>query len=155
MKEFLPNAIARSADDQTLLTLTDEALADTQSELIQKIANDIHTLDHAEQNDFWRRITIFDRAPRINDIPALIKDRLMRSIRREYRDFVFERLEGWWHDTVLALLTRKRSLPIYGYEVSDKLTAFADEYKIDNLPITFRGKVPEGEIDTDNDNRLL
>ena len=68
----------------------------------------------------------------------------MRSIRREYRDSVFERLEGWWHDVVLALLTGKRSLPIYGYEVSDKLTSFADEYKADNLPITFRGKVPSG-----------
>ena len=56
---------------------------------------------------------------------------------------------------MLALLTGKRSLPIYGYEVSDKLTAFADEYKADNLPITFRGKVPDGEIDTENDGRLF
>jgi hypothetical protein len=79
----------------------------------------------------------------------------MRSIRREYRDSVFERLEGWWHDLVLALLTGKRSLPIHGYEVSDKLAVFADEYKTDNLPITFRGKVPDGEIDTDNDGRLF
>ena len=79
----------------------------------------------------------------------------MRSIRREYRDSVFERLEGWWQDIVLALLTGKRLLPIYGYEVSDKLAAFADEYKADNLPITFRGKVPDGEIDTDNDGRLF
>ena len=79
----------------------------------------------------------------------------MRSIRREHRDFVFERLEGWWHDNVLALLAGARSLPIYGYEVSDKLTAIADEYKVDNLPITFRGKTPAGEIDTDSDNRLF
>jgi hypothetical protein len=127
----------------------------TQSEVIQKIASEIHAMNEAEQIDFWRRITIFDRAPRIDDIPRLIKDRLMRSIRREYRDFVFERLEGWWHDNVIALLTAKRSLPIYGYELSDKLSALADEYKADNLPITFRGKVPDGEIDTDNDNRLF
>jgi hypothetical protein len=71
----------------------------------------------------------------------------MRSIRREYRNFVFERLEGWWHDTVLALLTGKRSLPIYGCEVPDKLSALADEYRADNLPMTFRGKVPDGKID--------
>lgn len=155
LKEFLPTAIARPADDPTLLTLADGALAETQSEPIQKIAKELHTLNETEQIDFWRRITIFDRAPRIDDILALIKDRSMRSIRREYRDFVFERLEGWWHDIVLALLTGKRSLPIYGYEVSDKLTAFADEYKADNLPITFRGKMPDGEVDTDNDDRLF
>jgi hypothetical protein len=155
LKEFLPTAIVRSADDTTLITLADAALAETQSELIQQIANQIHTLNESEQIDFWRRITIFDRAPRIDDIPGLIINRHMRSIRREYRNSVFERLEGWWHDIVLALLTRRRSLPIYGYEVSDKLTAFADEYKADNLPITFRGKVPDGEIDTDNDDRLF
>ena len=155
LKEFLPAGFPRSADDPTLVTLADAALAVTQSEVIQKIASEIHAMNEAEQIDFWRRITIFDRAPRIDDIPRLIKDRLMRSIRREYRDFVFERLEGWWHDNVIALLTAKRSLPIYGYELSDKLSALADEYKADNLPITFRGKVPDGEIDTDNDNRLF
>jgi hypothetical protein len=155
LREFLPTAIAPSADDPKLVNLADAALAETGSGLIQKIANELHTLNETEQIDFWRRITIFDRAPRIDDIPALIKDRYMRSIRREYRDFVFERLEGWWHDIVLALLTGKRPLPIYGYEVSDKLTAFADEYKADNLPITFRGKMPDGEIDTDNDDRLF
>ncbi|HZU29568.1 MAG TPA: hypothetical protein VFB79_00540, partial [Candidatus Angelobacter sp.] len=120
LKEFLPIAIIRSADDPTLTTLADAALADTKSELIQQIAQQLHTLTESEQIDFWRRITIFDRVPRIDDIPNLIRDRYMRSIRREYRAFVFERLEGWWHDIVLALLTGKRSLPINGYEVSDK-----------------------------------
>jgi hypothetical protein len=155
LREFLPTAIVRAADDPSFISLADAALAETESELIQKIAKNLHALSEAEQIDFWKRITIFDRVPRIDDIPGLIKDRHMRAIRREYRDSVFQRLEGWWHDIVLALLTGKRSLPIYGYEVSDKLTAFADEYKADNLPITFRGKVPDGEIDTDNDDRLF
>jgi hypothetical protein len=155
LRELLPNAIARSADDPELVNLADAALAKTQSELIQEIAKDLHTLNETEQIDFWRRITIFDCAPRIDDIPARVKDQFMRSIRRECRDFVFERLDGWWHDTVLGLLTGKRSLPIRGYEVSDKLSAIADEYKTDNLPITFRGKMPDGEIDTDNDGRLF
>jgi hypothetical protein len=107
LREFLPSTITHGADDPSLVSLADAALAETESELIQKIANDLHTLNESEQIDFWRRITIFDRAPRIDDIPSLIKDRYMRSIRRECRDSVFERLEGWWHDTVLALLTGK------------------------------------------------
>ncbi len=129
--------------------MANAALEETKSEFIQQIAAQLHSLNEAEQIDFWGRIVIFDRSPRIDDIPGLIKDRHMRSIRREYRDPIFERLEGWWQDTVLALLTGKRLVPIYGYEVSDKLTAFAEEYKSDNLPITFRGKMPDGEIDTD------
>jgi hypothetical protein len=155
LKAFLPTAPVRAADAAPLLSLANAALKETKSEFIQKIATQLHSLNEAEQIDFWARVMIFDRSPRIDDIPRLIKDRHMRSIKREFRDPIFERLEGWWQDAVLALLTGKRSLPIYGYEVSDKLTAFADEYKSDNLPITFRGKVPEGEIDTENDDRLF
>ena len=29
----------------------------------------------------------------------------MRSIRREHRNAVFERLEGWWNDEVIKQLT--------------------------------------------------
>lgn len=79
----------------------------------------------------------------------------MRSIRREFRGAVFERLEGWWNETVVNLLSGKRIEAVYGYEISDKLSAFAEEYKSDNLPITFRGKAPAGEIDAQNDPRLF
>jgi hypothetical protein len=155
LKSFVPTARVRAADDAPLFSLVNAALEETKSELIKNIATQLHSLNEVEQIDFWSRIVIFDRSPRIDDIPRLIKDRHMRSIKREFRDPIFERLEGWWQDTVLELLTGRRSLPIYGYEVSDKLTAFADEYKSDNLPITFRGKVPNSEIDVENDGRLF
>ncbi|HEY0758720.1 MAG TPA: ABC-three component system protein [Acidisarcina sp.] len=133
----------------------DAALEKTASELIQSVGKQLNALSGAERLDFWKRITIVDGVPRIEDIPELIKDRRMRSIRRDFRGPIFERLEGWWHDIVLSLLTGKRVLPIFGYEVSDKLSAFADEYKADNLPITFRGRIPEEEIDTGGDERLF
>lgn len=155
LKEFLPNAPTRPVDGLSTLSLANAALEETESELIQKIADKLHSLSETEQIDFWERIQIFDRSPRIDDIPALIKDGHMRGIRRDFRDPIFERFGGWWHDTVLDLLTGKRLVPIYGYEVSDKLAAIADEYKSDNLPITFRGQVPDGEIDVDNDDRLF
>ncbi len=143
------------SDLDELTKEVDKALGRTESASILAIGNELRSLREAEQLDFWKRITIIDRTPRIDDIPSLVKDRYMRSIRREFRDSVFERLEGWWNDAVLALLTGKRQLPIFGYEVSDKLSALADEYKNDNLPITFRGKEPEGEIDTDGDERMF
>lgn len=155
LKSFLPTEAVGFVDGLSLKTSADAALAESQSASIKKIADELHLLNEAEQIDFWRRIVIFDRTPRIDDIPKLAKDRHMRSIRRESRDAVYERLEGWWHDNVLALLTGKRIQPIFGYEVSDKLTDFADEYKADNLPITFRGKMPDGEVDTDQDERLF
>ncbi len=155
LTSFLPPEGVRVPDGASLVLSVDAALAETKSESIRKVATSLHSLTEVEQKDFWERIVVLDRSPRIDDIPALVRDGHMRSIRRDFRTPVFERLEGWWNDTVLRLLTGKRLLPIPGYEVSDKLAEFADEYKSDNLPITYRGKMPETEVDVENDDRLF
>jgi hypothetical protein len=139
----------------SLTKLAGATLAKTTSELIGTIAKEFHELNDQEKNDFLSRIAIFDSEPRIVDVPSMIKDQHMRSIRREFRDAIFERLEGWWNDSVVNLLSGKRAEAINGYEISDKLSAFAEEYRSDNLPITFRGKAPAGEIDTEKDPRLF
>jgi len=146
------------SDDDEVVSLPQiaaDVLAKTESKLIAPIAEEFHKLNDDEKEDFLSRIVIFDGGPRIEDVPAIIKDQHMRSIRRDNRDAIFERLEGWWNNTIVNLLVGKRADAIFGYEVSDKLSAFAEEYKSDNLPITFRGKVPAGEIDADNDPRLF
>ncbi|MGV8991618.1 MAG: ABC-three component system protein, partial [Thiobacillus sp.] len=139
----------------SLSQIAADVLAKSESKLISEIATEFHKLNDDEKNDFLARIVIFDGGPRIEDVPSIIKDQHMRSIRRDNRDAIFERLEGWWNDTIVNLLVGKRTDAIFGYEISDKLSAFAEEYKSDNLPITFRGKMPAGEIDADNDPRLF
>lgn len=155
LRNFLLNHPPENDVTTSLSQLASEALAKTKSALIGTIAKEFHELNEEEKNDFLSRIVIFDDGPRIVDVPSIIKDQHMRSIRREFREAVFERLEGWWNDTVVDLLSGKRTEAIYGYEISDKLSAFAEEYKSDNLPITFRGKTPAGEIDAENDPRLF
>jgi len=155
LAHLLPNQPAASGDDATLVMLADAALAKSTSKLIGPIATAFNELGDPEKQDFLERILIIDGSPRIGDIPANIRDKHMRSIRREHREFVFERLEGWWTDAVIKQLTGARTEEIFGYEVSDKLSNFAEEYKADNLPINFRGKVPVGEIDTEMDPRLF
>lgn len=140
-------------DAPTLTELADAALAKSKSLLIGPIAGEFNELTDPEKQDFLERILILDGSPRIGDIPATIRDKHMRSIRREHREFVLERLEGWWTDAVIKLLTGVRTEGIFGYEVSDKLSNFAEEYRADNLPITFRGKTPADEIDTEADSR--
>ena len=155
LARLLPDQPIASADEATLTEQAEAALTESTSKLIAPIAIAFNELSELEKQDFLERIQIFDGSPRIGDIPALIKDKLMRSVRREHREFVFERLEGWWTDAVIKQMTGARPDGIYGYEVSDKLSNFAEEYKADNLPITFRGKVPSDEIDTDADPRLF
>lgn len=144
-----------SDDAATLTELVDAALVKSKSKLIGPIAKEFNELSDPEKQDFLERILLLDGSPRIDDIPATIRDKYMRSIRREHREFVFERLEGWWTDAVIKQLTGARPEGIFGYEVSDKLSDFAEEYKADNLPITFRGQEPAEEIDTEADPRMF
>ncbi|MCE7508891.1 ABC-three component system protein [Alloalcanivorax xenomutans] len=155
LARLLPDQPAPSSDLAPLTELANASLANSKSQLIATIAVSFNELSEPEKQDFLERILILDGSPRIDDIPSIIRDKHMRSIRREHREFVFERLEGWWTDAVIKQLTHARPEGIFGYEVSDKLSNFAEEYKADNLPITFRGKQPVGEIDIEDDPRLF
>ncbi len=155
LARLLPDQPVASGEAATLTELADAALAKSTSKLIAPIATAFNELSDTEKRDFLERILILGGSPRISDIPASIRDKHMRSIRREHREFVFERLEGWWTDAVINQLTGAKAEGIFGYEVSDKLSNFAEEYKAGNLPITFRGKMPADEIDTDTDPRLF
>ena len=155
LRHFLLDPLPKEDESTSLSQLANDTLAKTESGLIGAIALEFHKLNNEEKEDFLSRIAIFDGGPRIVDVPSIIKDQHMRSIRREFREAVFERLEGWWNDTVVNLLSGKRTEAIYGYEISDKLSAFAEEYKSDNLPIMFRDKAPPGEVDAENDPRVF
>lgn len=155
LKEFLQVQSGTGAETKTMVEQAEEALSRSKSDFIAGIAKEFNELTPTEKHDFLVRILILDGSPRIEDIPEAIKDRHMRSIRREHRNAVFERLEGWWNDEVIKHLTGNRDEGIFGFEVSDKLSALSEEYKLDNLPITFRGKEPDCEIDTENDPRIF
>ena len=155
LTRLLPDHAVASGDVIALPELANAALAESTSKLIAPIAANFNELTDPEKQDFLERILILDGSPRIGDIPATIRDNHMRSVRREHREFVFERLEGWWTDVVIKQLTGVRTEGIFGYEVSDKLSDFAEEYKTDNLPITFIGEQPDDEIDTEADPRLF
>lgn len=155
LKKFAQFNKGAGDETKTLAEQAEEALSRSKSDFIADIATKFNELTSAEKQDFLARILILDASPRIEEIPETIKDRHMRSIRREHRNAVFERLEGWWNDEVIKQLTGKRDEEISGFEVSDKLSNLSEEYKLHNLPITFRGKEPSGEIDAENDPRTF
>ena len=136
-------------------TKASAALAQSQSASLASIRTELAGLSEEEARDFYSRITIFDGSPRITDIPQLVIDQHLRTIRRESRNVLFERLEGWWTNLMIKVLSGDRTDPVYGYEVSDKLSTIAEEYRSDSLPITFRGRLPDGQIDAANDPRLF
>lgn len=151
---FLVDFRGDNSDDGDRAAAAKEAIDRSESQLITAIRAQLSDLDDEELRDFYGRITIFDAAVRITEIPSLI-DQHLRTVRRESREALFERLEGWWTNQVIKLLSGERTEPIFGYEVSDKLSAIAEEYRTDNLPITFRNRVPDGKMDVANDPRIF
>ncbi|MGU5699773.1 hypothetical protein ACV1D9_21875 [Aeromonas allosaccharophila] len=102
LARLLPDQPILSGNSTTIAELADAALARSKSQLIDPITTKFNELSTPEKQDFLERILILDNSPRIADIPSLIKDKHMRSVRREHREFIFERLEGWWTDRVRA-----------------------------------------------------
>lgn len=155
LTRFLPNFVAIGEENKTPRELAEDALGKSKSESIGNIAKEFNELTDTEKDDFLARIQIFDGSPRIGDIPKLVKEGPMRIIRPANRDAVFERFEGWWNDQVIRLLAGIRTEGITGNEISEKMFSLSEEYKSDNLPITFLGKEPAEGIDTDNDPRTF
>lgn len=129
-------------------------LSQTESKLILTIVGELDELTPAEKADFYSRILIIDSSVRIDEIPERILDQHLRTVRRDIRRALFERLEGWWHDLIIRMLTGERTEPVVGYEISDKLSTLAEEYRSDNLPITFRNQTPDA-VDVERDPRLF
>lgn len=125
------------------------------SATIGKTKTDLAELTEDELVDFYGRILILDGSPRIDTISQIVLDQHLRTVRRDVRGPLFQRLEGWWMDLMIKVLTGERIGPVYGHEVSDKLSSIAEEYRSDSLPITFRGRMPDGRIDVANDTRLF
>lgn len=154
LKFFLCGADTTKAEP-SLWQLTEDTLATSKAKSFTKIKELLSKLTALEKEDFVSRITIIDSTPRIGDLPALIKAQKMRPIRPEHRDAVFERLEGWWNGLIIQMLCDPESEPVYAGDVSEKLFSFSEEYKDDNLPITFEDATPKAPIDASTDNRLF
>jgi hypothetical protein len=135
--------------------VTETTLRTSKSKALGKVKELFSSLSDSEKEDFVSRITIVDDVPRIQDLPALIKGQKMRAIRPGHRDAVFERLEGWWNDLIIQMLCDPDFDPIHGADVSERLHAFSEEYRADNLPITFEDAEPEEPIEVATDNRLF
>jgi hypothetical protein len=140
------------ADPAKRATEARATLDRTTSAAIVSIRGELAVLSEEEAQDFYNRITIFPDGLRITTIPEAVLNRYLRTVRREWRGALFERLEGWWINEVIDLLAGVRTEPISVAEVSERLALFAEEYRSNNLPITFRGSTP-AQVDADKDSR--
>lgn len=150
---FLKLFVGAGGSGEQRATQAAATLSTSTSKEIAKVKADLDGLGAVEAQDFYARITILPNIPRIDDVPGLIDQRL-RTTRKEDRAALFNRLEGWWTDLVIRVLTGKAGPSIKVQEVTDKLVALSEQFKADNLPIDFRGKHPD-EMDVSKDDRIF
>ena len=148
---FLPNA----QKDEKLSDTICRVLERSESKTIQKTKDLLEQLSHDKWYDFFRRIAIFDSQERIQDIPALIIKERFRPIRPQFRLSVYERLEGWWNNECINLLTGQRVEPLHGLEVSEKIGAIAEQFRDDDLPVDFEYAEPKDGVYPETDDRYF
>lgn len=151
LEAFLPNA----RRDETIVTRVSEVLAKSESKTIQKTKDLLEELSKDKWLDFFRRITIFDNQERIQDIPQVIIAEKLRTVRPQFRRPVYERLEGWWNNACIELLSGRRREPLRGSEVSEILSSITEQFREDNLPIDFEHFEPEYGVHPDTDDRYF
>jgi len=111
-------------------------------------------LSQNQQRALLEATYIIDRSPGVSDTGDRIRTRIRAAAAREHREAIFERLEGWWFGKVIEQLSAPAPIPISGFEVYDKLTAIAEQFRPDALPIDFLDEKPDS-VDALGDNRMF
>lgn len=114
-------------------------------------------LSEREQLSLLRAVTIFDGAPTILDLPALIKKQIRWAAppSADLLDQLFEALEGWWFAYAVDHLMKSSQDPLSQNRLHLKLWTITDQLRSDNLPITYAEAIPDYVIDPVSDKRIF
>ena len=149
LSEFLPE----KAQPEDLVARVLAKLALSDSKTLGKTRAELEKLSEDQQRDFFRRVTIFDQQVRIQDIPQRIINESLRTVRIQFREAVYQSLEGWWFSECIKLLSGDRIAPLRGGEVSEMLSYFSEQYWEESLPIGFEDAEPDDGVHPDTDDR--
>ncbi|ENV56502.1 hypothetical protein F951_02200 [Acinetobacter soli CIP 110264] len=119
------------------ITQIEQILDTSTNKIIIPIREKFKALEDSKKIELFNRITIIDKSIRINDIPSNIMDDYFRTVNQQYRNNVYEALEGWWFSKVIERMTGSLKDPLIVRDISAKLQQISEQYFVDNLPITF------------------
>lgn len=142
-------------DFKSLLDYFNHLKLKSSQKLIQSVLTDLLSMSESEITDFVDRIQILEESDRIDLLPKKIVTKHFNAVPRNYREAVFQRLEGWWQDRAIRKLIDSDGTGISVAEINDKLSIINDEYKSDNLPIVFKNAIPNEAIDPSSDPRMF
>ncbi len=106
-------------------------------------------LSEIQKNELVSSIYVLDSQPNIIDIKMEILKSLRLTVRPNYRENLYERLEGWWMNMVIEHLSKniENNEVILKRDLYGEIFDLQNQYLNDNLPIEFLDLVaPEEEI---------
>jgi hypothetical protein len=120
-----------------------EVAKTSENKYLQKCFEVFMDLEEQQRKMLVESIQILILSPNISDTPKEIK-RFLSAVRREYRDRVYEQLEGWWFDKVISHLNSNSQELITKFEVENKIAEINEQYGPDVLPDNYsNAKIPD------------
>lgn len=80
-------------------------------------------------------ITVIDKENNILDVENGIKNRIKYCCLPQYKNMVYERLEGWWNKNIIQALCSEQPVFMTQFQVNSLLVELGQQYAPDNLPI--------------------
>ncbi|WP_187484959.1 ABC-three component system protein [Pantoea agglomerans] len=93
-----------------------------------------------------KSLHVLDGSASITDVKEDIHRQLHRAVGRQQIEIFAERLEGWWFDQVISMLSAQGedSLPVLAIE--SRIDELREEFRRASLPVDYRASSPPEEI---------
>jgi len=129
----LCNPKIENFNDQDLVVIKNLIISSSAPKIIE-VKDLINNLKLTESDLllFFNRITILEDIERINEVKEKIININLRPVLTEFRESVFNELEGWWLDKVIEMMSNNSSITVK--EISLKTYEIMHKYFPTNLP---------------------
>jgi hypothetical protein len=135
-KTIASQLLKHKRNEEKAVELMNKTASEIGNKALTNSIDNFCKLTQAERLSLCKSITVLPQGENASAIAEKIKGRLELSVRYEFVDDLYERLEGWWFSRVVEQLFGNSS-GIWREEVRDKVLAISYDYHPENLPIDF------------------
>src|SRR5262249_51384581 len=128
---------AQNRDTAAALKILRE-VADSAVSQTDRLAYDAFlNLSEIQQRALVTSIHLLDSSSDITDARDQILKRMRVSVRSQFLESVYERVEEWWFNRLIRHFSSDSSMPILYSELLHQVNDIQDRYHADNLPNDF------------------
>lgn len=112
-------------------------------------------ISETQKFNLLKSTRVIDGSSNINDTKEDILQKLIYSTREKFLEPVYERLEGWWFDKIIELLSYDSKKVITHKELRLKINDIQEQFRQDNLPIDFIKSLNIDENELDEEDKIF